>query len=426
MGTGREIGRRLHHWLEEGNAGGFGHQSLIGLLLDELGADTSLQAPLRDLAMRPLFLQSLRQEKAALRQSAALSLSQELSRTYAPAVLVVLQDLLVAALAVSLPRPAAAAPVPLGDPADPAGSRVGPDANSSGIAAASAGAGQGGSGIPGAATNLALSRGGGRVGVVPLAQRLAPLAAWSGDTAQALGPGMALAATMALVLGWLGGELDRLGLDRWHAAPELVVLLLGLQVLAAGPFKGWRRQAPLRLEQASDPHLLRRWLSAPWLHHRHGEALLNALMLLAILGNSPLPLGQLLLRYALTSLATTALGVAYARRRLQAGLWDGATGAVAALIALAAGLSLLQWRPVSFPVGPLQLPSWVLFVVYSALQLGWVLPRLEAGESATPAQRLLRSGWWWGTVLGLGWALLTRAGQLLGPVLNQLQQGGAG
>jgi len=205
-----------------------------------------------------------------------------------------------------------------------------------------------------------------------------------------------------------------------------VVLLLVLQALAAGPFRGWRRQAPLRLELASDPHQLRRWLSAPWLHHRHGEAVLNGLMLLAILGRSPLPLGELLLRYALTSLATTALGVAYARRRLQAGLWDGATGAVAALIALAAGLSLLQWRPVRFLVGPLDLPAWVLFVVYSALQLGWVLPRLEPNDGAAPAQRLLRSSWWWGTALGPGWALLTRAGELLGPLLNQLQQGGAG
>jgi len=393
MGTGREIGRRLQRWLEEGSASGFSHQSLIGRMLDELGADTSLQAPLRDLAMRPLFLQSLRQERAALRQSAALSLSQELGRTYAPAVLAELQDLLEAALAVSLPRQGAVASPPDPQPWPPQ-QRAGGSAAAEQTRGDPAG--------------------------------LAPLAAWCGDTARALGPGMALAAAMALVLAWLGGELDRLGLDRWHAAPELVVLLLVLQALAAGPFRGWRRQAPLRLEQASDPHQLRRWLSAPWLHHRHGEAVLNGLMLLAILGHSPLPLGQLLLRYALTSLATTALGVAYARRRLQAGLWDGATGAVAALIALAAGLSLLQWRPVAFPVGPLELPAWVLLVVYGALQLGWVLQRLDPAESSAPLQRLLRSSWWWGTALGLGWALLTRAGELLGPLLSQLHQGGAG
>ncbi|MFM8673844.1 MAG: rhomboid family intramembrane serine protease [Vulcanococcus sp.] len=414
MGPGREIGRRLQRWLEEGSASGFSHQSLIGRMLDELGADTSLQAPLRDLAMRPLFLQSLRQDKTALRQSAALSLSQELSRTYAPAVLAELQDLLEAALAVSLPRQGAVASPPDPQPWPPQ-QRAGGSAAAQGLRgdpAGLAGSDAGAMGSPIAAARAGAS--------------LAPLAAWCGDTARALGPGMALAAAMALVLAWLGGELDRLGLDRWHAAPELVVLLLVLQALAAGPFRGWRRQAPLRLEQASDPHQLRRWLSAPWLHHRHGEAVLNGLMLLAILGHSPLPLGQLLLRYALTSLATTALGVAYARRRLQAGLWDGATGAVAALIALAAGLSLLQWRPVAFPVGPLELPAWVLLVVYGALQLGWVLPRLDPAESSAPLQRLLRSSWWWGTALGLGWALLTRAGELLGPLLSQLQQGGAG
>jgi len=414
MGKGREIGARLHRWLEEGHPGGFSQQSLIGRMLDELGADTSLQAPLRDLALRPLFLQSLRQEKAALRQSAALSLREELSRTYAPAVLAELQDLLEAALAVNLPRQPAVVSPPETKPW-PTHEREGGSAAAQGLRgdpAGLAGADAGAMGSP-----IAAARAG---------AGLAPLAAWCGDTALALGPGSALAAAMALVLAWLGGELDRLGLDRWHAAPELVVLLLVLQALAAGPFRGWRRQAPLRLELASDPHQLRRWLSAPWLHHRHGEAVLNGLMLLAILGNSPLPLGELLLRYALTSLATTALGVAYARRRLQAGLWDGATGAVAALIALAAGLSLLQWRPVRFLVGPLDLPAWVLFVVYSALQLGWVLPRLEPNDGAAPAQRLLRSSWWWGTALGLGWALLTRAGELLGPLLNQLQQGGTG
>lgn len=383
MGKGGEIGARLHRWVEDGSASRFSHQALLGRMLDDLGADTSLQGPLRDLALRPLFLQSLRQERLALRQSAALSLSRELADTYAPRVLDELLDLLEAALTVSLPRPsepAEAAPVVAAPPG------------------------------PGACT-----------GGTDLAQLMAPLATWLRDTALALGPGSALAASAALVLAWLGGELDRLGLERWPAVPELVVVLLLLQALSAGPFKGWRRQAPLQLDQARDPHHLRRWISSPWLHHRHGEAVLNALMLLAVLGSSPLALGQLMLRYALTSLATTALGVAYARRRIQTGLWDGASGAVAALIALAAGLSLLQWRPMSFPVGPLELPAWVLFLTYGALQLGWVLPRIEPGDSAAPVQRLLRSSWWWGTTLGLGWALLTRAGQLLGPWLKMLQ-----
>lgn len=421
MGKGREIGARLHRWVGEGGAGGFSHQALLGRMLDELGAETSLQGPLRDLALRPLFLQALRQEQSALRQSAALSLSRELAEIYAPQVLAELLDLLEAALQVSLPRPAAAGgaarPAPaVWSPAAAPGQEPAADgalldprlASGSG-----SGSGQGAGPLRAAGGAAAMEQ--------RRARSIAPLTRWLQESALALGPGSALAVAAALVIAWLGGELDRLGLDRWHAAPELVVLLLVLQALSAGPLQGWRRQAPLRLELAGDPHQLRRWITSPWLHHRHGEAALNALMLLAILGSSPLPLSQLLLRYALTSLATTALGLAYARRRLQAGVWDGATGAVAALIALAAGLSLLQWRPVRFPAGPLELPAWVLLLTYGALQLGWVLPRLEPGERSAPVQRLLRSSWCWGTVLGLAWALLTRLGQLLGPWLETLQ-----
>lgn len=384
MGKGRDIGTRLHRSVEDGSARRFSHQSLMGRLLDDLGGDTSLQGPLRDLAMRPLFLQSLQQERVALRQSAAVSLSRELQDTYAPKILGELLDLLEAALGVSLPRqegPAAAAGVPVGQVAT-------------------------------ARTQAA----GAKVARPP---RRMPLTAWVGATAQALGPGMALAAAIALVIAWLGGELERLLLDRWTAAPVLVACLLGVQALSAGPLKRWRREAPLRLEWAGDPHQLHRWISSPWLHHRHGEALLNGLMLLVILGTSPLPLGQLLLRYCLTSLATTGLGVAFAYRRLTTGLWDGATGAVAALIALAGGLSLLQWRPIGFSLGPLELPAWVLFLLYGTLQLGWVLPRMDQDDRSTPPQRLLRSSWWWGTLLGLGWALLTQVGEWLDPLLTR-------
>ena len=378
MGKGRDIGTRLHRSVEDGSARRFSHQSLVGRMLDDLGGDTTLQGPLRDLAMRPLFLQSLQQERVALRQSAAVSLSRDLQDTYAPRILGELLDLLEAALGVNLPRQ------------DGPGSEAGP-VTVEAKPTAEAGLAQG---------------------------RRRPTAAELGAMAQDLGPGLALAAASALVIAWLGSELERLWLDRWTAAPVLVVCLLVLQAFRAGPFKRWRRDAPLRLEWAGDPHQLHRWITSPWIHHRHGEALLNGLMLLVILGTSPLPLGQLLLRYCLTSLATTGLGVAYAHRRLTAGLWDGATGAVAALIALAGGLSLLQWRPMGFSLGPLELPAWVLFLIYGTIQLGWVLPRMDPDDRSTPPQRLLRSSWWWGTVLGLGWALLTQVGEWLGPLLT--------
>ncbi|MEB3301060.1 MAG: rhomboid family intramembrane serine protease [Cyanobacteriota bacterium] len=379
MGKGRDIGRRLARSVQDGSAGTFSHQSLMGRMLDDLGGETSLQGPLRDLAMRPLFLKSLQQERVALRQSAAVSLSRELEDTYAPKILGELLDLLEAALGVTLPRQEA------------------PRVETGPVAAPSK-----------PATGAKVTQ----------APRRMPLAARVVTTAVALGPGLALAASIALVIAWLGGELERLWLDRLTAAPVLVAVLLGVQALSAGPLKRWQREAPLKLEQAGDPHQLHRWISSPWIHHRHGESLLNGLMLLVILGTSPLPLGQLLLRYCLTSLATTALGVSFAYRRLTTGLWDGATGAVAALIALAAGLSLLQWRPMSFFLGPLELPAWVLFLIYGTLQLGWVLPRLDEKDLSNPPQRLLRSAWWWGTMLGLGWALLTQIGAWLGPLLT--------
>ena len=394
MGKGRDIGTRLHRSVEDGSARKFSHQSLLGRMLDDLGGETSLQGPLRDLAMRPLFLQSLQQERVALRHSAAVSLSRELQDTYAPKILGELLDLLETALGVSLPRQE--------------GPRVeGPRVEVGPVVAA---------GKPRVPTTAAGEPAGGAKVARP--PRRMPLAARVGATAQALGPGLALAAAISLVIAWLGGELERLWLDRWTAAPVLVACLVGVQALSAGPLKRWRREAPLRLEWAGDPLQLHRWITSPWLHHRHGEALLNGLMLLVILGTSPLPLGQLLLRYCLTSLATTGLGVAFAFRRLTSGLWDGATGAVAALIALAGGLSLLQWRPMGFFLGPLELPAWVLFLIYGTLQLGWVLPRLDPEDRSTPPQRLLRSSWWWGTVLGLGWALLTQVGEWLGPLLT--------
>jgi membrane associated rhomboid family serine protease len=395
MGKGRDIGLQLAQSVQDGSAGNFSHQSLIGRMLDDLGGDTSLQGPLRDLAMRPLFLKSLQQDRVALRQSAAANLSRELQDTYAPKVLGELLDLLEAALGVSVERQAQGS-----TESSSAGTKAAKDSSQ----------------VPANGKKVG-SRG--SVSPQPRGQLIfRSIAAWLRVTAQALGPGLALAAATALVIAWLGGELERLWLDRLTAAPILVAVLTAVQVLSAGPLKRWQREAPLQLKQAGDPHQLHRWITAPWLHHRHREALLNGLMLLVILGTSPLPLGQLLLRYCLTSLATTALGVAFAFRRLTRGLWDGATGAVGALIALAAGLSLLQWRSMSFFMGPLELPAWVLFLIYGALQLGWVLPRLDEDDRSTPTQRLLRSGWWWGTVLGLGWALLTQIGEWLGPLLT--------
>jgi membrane associated rhomboid family serine protease len=186
------------------------------------------------------------------------------------------------------------------------------------------------------------------------------------------------------------------------------VALALLQALALGPLRRLRRRWPLTLESSGDPRRAWSWTTAPWIHAGNGEALLNLLVLLILLGPTPLPLSALLLRYSLTARATTAPAVLVARHGGVPSRWSGASGPIAALIALAASLSLLHWRVFTFAVGPVAIPAWVLLVVYGALQLGWQLPRRSPEDTSTPAARLWSSAWWWGTLLGLGWAVITR------------------
>lgn len=364
-GKGRELGLQLRAWLAAGGSGLDNGQALGNRLVDGLGAEESLKGPVRDLASQRLLLEAL-QQSGTRQRSALANLSQQLAHTYSPAVLAELLDLLEAATGLPLERPAAtpaAAAVPAAGPAIQ----------------------------PPAAT--------------------AP--AWA-----ELGPGLALAAGAALVFGWLGQELDRALFEGWGWSGGVVLALsLGLlQALSLGPLRGLRRRWPLDDQSAADPRQAWRWIGAPWLHANGREAALNLLLLLVLLGASPLQLGDVVLRYCLTSLATLALAVAAARRWNVPRQWSGSAGALSALIALAASLSLLHWREHAFRAAGLAIPAWVLLLVYGALQLGWQLPRLDPQDPADgsrPLQRLLSSQWWWGLVLGSGWGLLSWARQLI-------------
>lgn len=384
MGKGREIGAQLQAWLAGGEREPLQSRRIEGVMLDALGSDPRLRGPVRDLALQPLLVTLLQETSPVARRSLLETLVQDLQATYAPAVLGELLDLLEAAtgLPVGRPTPADAATPPRMPPASQ----------------------------PAGATRRRPRRGSPQ----PLGLVVRTLL----DDLQPLAPGVALGFANALVFLWLGGELGSLLPRSWSSGLVLLLALAALQLLLARPFARLRRHAPLTLADSSDPHRLWRWITAPWVHHRQGEALLNGLMLLILLGDTPLPLGQLLLRYLLTSLATMLPAVLLARRCLRFARWDGATGAVAALIALATGVSLLQWRPVSFPFGVLTVPVWVLFVVYGVIQLAWVLPRQDPDETAPPRQRLLCSTWWWGTCGGLLWALLTRLQEWAEPLLR--------
>ena len=455
MGSGRSLGLALAGWLEAGSPGLDNGVALGNRLVDVLGADQTLAGPVRDLARRPLLRQAMVGSGTA-RRAALAALLVELKSTYAPAVLAELVDLLEVGLGVGELDPAAVS----GANGGSSGAAVTPHAaGGSGTAATDRVAGSapfvrqqgpgGGAFSPAVASGSelpaagqGLQPGGGlQPGVVvsPAPGRSSPAPVPSpGDPSRSpslvrrrpslnlrqvrrdlipLGPGLALAAAMALVLAWLAGVLDRelLAPRQWSAGLVLALTLAVLQIATLpGPLRFLRRSALLDQEESGQPRLAWRWVSAPWFHRRHGEALVNVLLLLLILGPTPLALDQVVLRYTLTTLACLALAALTARRQgLRHQRWGGASGAVGALVGLAAGLSLLRWRAIGFALGEITVPAWVLLVVVGSLQLAWILPRPDPGDPGRPSQRLLASTWWWGLMLGLGWALLSWGSVLL-------------
>jgi hypothetical protein len=452
MGTGRRLGEQLAEWLATGTAGLDNGLALGNRLCDLLGADQALAGPLRDLARRPLLRQAL-QTQGMTRRSALRALVSDLESTYAPRVLAELVDLLEAALGeaglldVAL---GASEPRRATEP-KPTVLRVGSGGGESGGPAAGGWAAAQPSPLPGwtsagAAGPGPLAGGAAPGSAAPLTQGrergpLAPAAASTADTItpsaarqrriqrsatlllrslgrqlRPLGPGLALAAAMALVLSWLAGVLDQLvfGPWRWSGGQALVLLLLLPQLLSIGPFAKAHQAAGLAQGQSGEIGHAWRWVTAPWIHDRPGEAILHGLVLLLILGPSPLPLEDGVLRYALTALATMALACLSAGTLgLRGQRWAGASGVSGALIGLASCHSLLRWREISFALGNQTVPAWVLLVVVGCLQLIWILPRRDPEAAASARDRLLSSQWFWGLALGLAWGCLSWVVSLL-------------
>ena len=430
MGSGRSLGLALAGWLEAGSPGLDNGVALGNRLVDGLGADQTLAGPLRDLARRPQLRQALASSGTA-RRAALSALVVDLRSTYAPAVLAELVELLEVGLGVGgLALSETAVGNGNGSGAlDGTRSAAGPASVAAGRVVVSAQLAQGqgpegGQGLKAAAVVLpeavvsppllspADPQG------APFARRQPPLD-WRNLRRDLLplGPGLALGAAMALVLAWLAGVLDEelLAPRQWSAGLALVLALACLQIATlAGPLSILRRSALLLQGESGQPRFAWRWVSAPWLHRRNGEALVNVLLLLLILGPTPLGLDQVVLRYTLTSLACLALAALMARHQgLSHQNWGGASGAVGALVGLAVGLSLLRWRVIGFSIGEITIPAWVLLVVVGSLQLAWILPRAHPGDPGRPGQRLLASAWWWGLMLGLGWALVSWGSLLL-------------
>lgn len=367
------MGLQLRHWLEEEPERLRSGTAIANRLIDALGADDRLRGPIRDLTSRPLLLQALHSQGAS-RQAAITGLADQLAQTYAPAVLAELVALVQAAT----------------------GSAAESAAQPSAVLNA----------IPSAVAGAALDP-------AELVADAEP-PDWP-SLLQAIAPGVALAASAALVLGWLAQELDRRLFDGWGWSGGVVlVLVLGmLQALALGPLRRLRRLWPLTDRQAIQPRQAWRWIGSSWIHANGLEASLNLLLLLILLGASPLPLAQVMLRYGLTALACLVPAVLIAQRFGVRRRWSGASGPLSALIALAAGLSLLHWRAMAFATPLLTIPAWVLLLFNCALQLSWQLPRQPSDHHSSPWQRLLSSSWGWGLILGLSWALISRVRELL-------------
>ena len=362
---GRSLGLQLRRWLEQEPERLRTGTAIANRLIDALGADDSLRGPIRDLTSRPQLLQALHSQGAS-QQAAVASLSQQLAQTYAPAVFHQLVDLLEAAT--GMVGSGAEGEQPL------APAQAGPMATP--------------------ATREALP----------------PQLGWQA-LLHAIAPGVALAASAALVFSWLAQELDRRLFDGWGWSGGVVLMLvLGiLQALSLGPLRRLRRLWALTERQAHEPREAWRWIGSSWIHTNGVEASVNLVLLLILLGNAPLPLGQIVLRYGLTALACLIPAVLLAHRFGVRRRWSGASGPISAMIALGAALSLLHWRSMGFTTPLLTIPAWVLLLINAAVQLSWQLPR-QAGEQTSQAwQRLLCSSWTWGLIFGRGWAVITRA-----------------
>lgn len=371
MAQGQQLGNQLRQWLENGAVDLNAPQALANRWSDALGGEDSLKAPLRDLASRPLFRQCLRQQGLARRTSLE-QLARELAATYSPQVLAELIDLLEGFAQITLTR-AGLAP----------------------------------------ATNVPARR----PPRLRLWRRLRPLAG-----------GIALAAAAALVWMWSGAELDRLLFEDWGwSGGAVLVMALALVelLLLAPPLRHWRQRGLLSSDLVGDSRHAWRWLSAAWIQPGRGEALLNLIMLTVILGGSALQLPDVILRYALTCLATLIAVALVQPNGTQTRRWGGSSGAVGALIGLGGSLSLLQGRDLGYTIGPLSIPAWVLLLIYAGLQLSWqTRERHQEAEAGVPADRwgeLLASPWCWGLLFGAGWALLSWLQQLLDTLQSAAQ-----
>lgn len=361
MGIGREIGDQVRRWVGSGELNSLPPQALVNRLIDAAGASRRLHGPLQDLGKQPLFLQLLREQQPAKARATLQALTSELAEIYSSGIITELVQLLEATSGLSgVPQATARS-----------GSASTSESNLS-------------------AHQFFYQR-------WRLARTLLPLA-----------PGLALGAGSSLVLAWFGVELDRLVFEPlgWSAGVVLLLLLASAHLLTSRLIMPWRTAGLLDRASAVDPRKAWRWVTAPWLHESDKEALLNAVVLAVVFFNTPLPLREVVLRYALTSLACLALAVQASRWCHLRRIWGGASGVVASLLSFDSTLSLLRWQEQGFEMGPLRIPVWVLLWSWVTIQMAWSLPRRHTGDRTKAWQRVVTSCWFWGLAIGAMWGVV--------------------
>ncbi len=362
MGIGREIGEQVRHWVGSGELNSLPPQALVNRLIDAAGASRRLHGPLQDLGRQPLFLQLLREQQPAKARATLQALKSELAEVYSSGILTELVQLLEAAI-----------------------------------------------GIPGVSQATA------RPGQTPATDSSSIAHHWFvrpwrlARTLRPLAPGLALGAGSSLVLAWFGVELGRLVFEPlgWSAGVVLLLVLGAAHLLTSRMIRPWRTAGLLDRASAVNPRQAWRWVSAPWLHASDKEVLLNTVVLAVVLFSTPLPLREVVLRYALTSLTCLALAVQASRWCHLRRIWGGSSGVVASLLSLDSTLSLLRWQEQTFDfeVGPLRIPVWVLLWSWVTIQMAWSLPRRHTGDRTRAWQRVVSCCWFWGLALGAAWGV---------------------
>ena len=371
MAQASELGKQISQWVKDDPRLSKNTQLLLNRMKDLLGSESDeIRGPLIDIITQPLFHESLALNGAS-KDLAANELQKYIRNTYSHSICLQLKSFVEAASGVVVIKNV--------DPAYNVGNKT--DSRE----------------LLRQANNLV------KINIKSVVGK-------TYEYFHLYAPGIAVSAAFALVFAWLGGEIDRFKFGKLSQGCGLLILLLGIVELS--------RFVKLKVRNKTDKFMINslevtkpsyawKWISHPFVHANAKEGVINIFILLIILGGTPLPLSEVLLRFNLTSLACLIGAASCAKKFEIAKVWSGASGSVAALISLACCLSLFENRPLAFDVGWISVPAWVLLVINSSLQMQWQIDQRAQNTGKYFSHIVLSSTFAWGTILGSLWAVFT-------------------